>query len=157
MRERGFCSPLVFDGKDPSSRSMTHQSFAKDADINTIMKRYAVSGVLVDPLNVDSGRMPRFGDFSDIPDYARLVARVQQAQSDFMTLSADVRARFDNDVQKCLDFISDPSNVKEAVRLKLLPQAIADSMDQIHNEGTGSIVPGPTADIPPNDPALPIK
>ena len=86
MLLRGKCERLCFDPKGELTRSMTHQSFAKDADINTIMSRYAVSGVLVDPMNVDSGRVARFGDFSDLTDYSQLVSRIKQAQEDFMTL-----------------------------------------------------------------------
>lgn len=107
--------------------TMTHQSFAKDADINNIMAKYAVSGVLVDPLNVDSGRRPRFGDFSDLVDYPTLVSRINQAQADFMTLPSAVRAKFSNSVQECLDFIAEPANVCEAVKLGLLPESMIDA------------------------------
>ena len=124
MRLRGKSNPIVFDPKDSSSRSMTHQSFAKDADINTIMSRYAVSGVLVDPMNVDSGRCARFGDFSDLTDYAQLVSRINKAQEDFLTLPSLVRSRFDNSVEKCLTWISDPLNHREAVELGLLPKSM---------------------------------
>lgn len=131
MRLRGECKPLVFDPKDVRSRSMAHQSFAKDADINTIMSRYAVSGVLVDPLNVDSGRTARFGDFSDLTDYAQLVSRVNQAQEDFLTLPSLVRARFDNSVENCLNWIADPANVREAVELGLLPKSLIPVTDAV--------------------------
>lgn len=124
---RGEPSDLVFSKDDPNSRSMTRQSFAKDADINTIMSRYAVSGVLVDPANVDSARMPRFGDFSDLVDYPTLVSRINQAQSDFMTLPSDVRARFDNNVENLLEWIGDPKNVVEAVNLKVLQPSMIDA------------------------------
>lgn len=124
MFERGVAVKLMFDSKDESSRSRTHQSFAKDADINNIMKKYAVTGVLVDPSLVNSTRQPRFGDFSDLVDYPTLVIRVRQAQSDFMTLPAAVRERFNNDVGEALEFLADPANVKEAVELKLLPESV---------------------------------
>lgn len=125
---------LVFRKDDPNSRSMTRQSFAKDADINNIMAKYAVSGVLVDPANVDSGRVARFGDFSDIPDYALMVKRVNQAQDDFMTLPSDVRARFNNSVEDLLGFISEPENVVEAVSLKLLPETMLEATFKVRPE-----------------------
>ena len=124
---RGDSTGLKFFKDDPASRSLTRQSFAKDADINNIMAKYAVTGVLVDPSNVDSERVARFGDFSDLPDYANLVSRVNQAQEDFMTLPAPVRARFDNDVSNLLDFIAQPENVVEAVGLKVLPESMIDA------------------------------
>jgi len=127
MRSRGICSPLMFDPKDPNSVSMTRQSFAKEANINTIMGRYAVSGVLVDPMNVDSSRVARFGDFSDIADYGHLLNRLNSAQADFMTLPSAVRAKFDNDVEKALQFISVPENVVESVKLGLLPKTMIEA------------------------------
>ena len=127
LASRGVDEGISFDKKNPLSRSLTHQSFAKDADINNIMAKYAVSGVLVDPSNVDSGRAPRFGDFSDLVDYPTLVSRINQAQSDFMTPSSAVRAKFENSVEKCLEFISEPENVVEAVKLGLLPESTIDS------------------------------
>ena len=120
-------SGLDFPKDDPQSRSMTRQSFAKDADINNIMARYAVSGVLVDPLNVDSGRQPRFGDFSDLVDYPTLVGRIKQAQDDFMTLPSDVRARFNNSVEELLHWMSQPENVVEAVKIKVLPESMIEA------------------------------
>lgn len=147
MRRRGICEPLVFDKKDISCRSMTHQSFAKDADINTIMSRYAVSGVLVDPANVDSGRVARFGDFSDLTDYAQLVSRISQAQEDFLTLPSLVRARFDNSVENLLNFIAEPENVYEAVKLGVLPQSMIPSTEAVVG---ATAEPAPTAVIPPN-------
>jgi len=124
LASRGESNGLSWP-KDKNGRviSMTHQSFAKDADINNIMAKYAVSGVLVDPLNVDSGRQPRFGDFSDLVDYPTMVSRINKAQADFMTLPSGVRAKFSNSVEECLNFIAAPENVVEAVKLGLLPEA----------------------------------
>jgi phage internal scaffolding protein len=111
--------------KDKNGRviTLTHQSFAKDADINNIMAKYAVTGVLVDPSNVDAGRQPRFGDFSDLVDYPTMVSRINQAEADFMTLPSAVRAKFSNSVEECLNFIAQPENVVESVKLGLLPES----------------------------------
>lgn len=124
MFERGKPCKIEFDKNNPKSASKTHQSFAKDADINNIMGKYAKSGILVDPLRVDMGRTPRFGDFSDLPDFGTLVNRIKQAQDDFMTLPAIVRQKFNNDVENCLAFIADPKNVNECCDLKLLPESM---------------------------------
>lgn len=119
MFERVSGVKIKFNGK-----SRTHQSFAKEANINNIMSRYAKTGVLVDPLLISSERKPRFGDFSDVKDYAHIVGRIQQAQADFMTLPAATRKLFDNDVEKCLAFVADPKNLKECVDLGLLPKSL---------------------------------
>lgn len=134
MYERGRVVKLEFDPKDEKSRSLTRQSFAKDADINNIMAKYAVTGVLVDPSNVDSRRVPRFGDFSDLVDYPTLVGRINQAKADFMTLPSAVRVRFDNDVENLLAFIAEPKNVIEAVAMNLLPETMLEATFAVHPE-----------------------
>lgn len=47
---------------------------------------------------------------------------MNQAQADFLTLPSEVRAKFDNDVAKCLDYISDPDNLESCVDMALLPK-----------------------------------
>lgn len=124
MFERGEKVKLVFDPKDVRSKSKTHQSFAKDADINVIMGRYRKTGILVDPLAVNPYKRPNFGDFSDVQDLPVMLERIRQADMAFMCLPAAVRERFGNDVSKLLDFVNDPKNLVEAVNLKLLPDSM---------------------------------
>lgn len=107
-----------------NSPSMTRQSFAKDADINTIMARYPNGGV---PLDMFMQGTPVFGDFSDISDFGAVVNRVNQARDNFMLLPATLRARFDNDVEKLLEFVNKPENVREAVDLQLLPESMLEA------------------------------
>lgn len=131
MFKRGSSTAKLSCARDASR---THQSFAKDANINNIMSRYKKTGVLVDPRLISSSRVPRFGDFSDIPDYSVMVQRVQQAERDFLTLPAAVRARFENDVSKALDFVADRANVKESVSLGLLPKDHPDYVAVLEQE-----------------------
>lgn len=108
------------DKANPVCRSRTHQSFAKDADINVLMSRYKKTGFFHDPTAVNVNRVPRFGDFSDIPDFSVICDRIRQAEADFLRLPADIRAKFNNNVSECLDFIADPGNHDVAVELGLL-------------------------------------
>lgn len=142
MFERGKCEKLKFNKEIPTQRSRTHQSFAKDADINNIMNKYSKTGVLVDPTLINSKRQPRFGDFSDIADYATIVNRINQANDDFMTLPAVTRDKFNNNVEECLRFIADPNNVKECVTLGLLPASV--------------LPPSPKPNYPVTPPAEPV-
>ena len=121
---RGEDPGLCFSKDDPKSVSMTRQSFAKDADINTIMARYPNGGV---PLDAFMQGTPVFGDFSDLHDFGSVVNRVNQAKENFMLLPADVRTRFDNDVEKLLDFINTPENEIEAVNMNLLPESMLEA------------------------------
>lgn len=122
MNKIGNRVKIVFNKDNVKSRSKTHQSFAKEADINNIMSKYKKTGVLVDPLLINSTRMPRFGDFSDLKDYSVVFNRIQEAQSDFMTLPASTRAKFNNNVEECLAFIADPNNKKDCIKLQLIPK-----------------------------------
>ncbi|AXH77744.1 MAG: internal scaffolding protein [Microviridae sp.] len=114
---------VVLDCSDksvPANRARTHQSFAKEADINNLMSRYKKTGFFYDPNSMNASRLPRFGDFSDIPDFAVLHDRMSQAEDSFLRLPATVRSKFNNSVSDCLDFITDPNNFDEAVKLGLL-------------------------------------
>lgn len=118
--------PKDAPANDPR-RSLTRQSFAKDADINNLMARYPNGGVPLDAILVRDPNEAIFGDFSDLGDFSGLMNRVSEAQAAFMALPSSVRARFDNDVAKLLAFIDAPENVVEAVKLQLLPESMLDA------------------------------
>ncbi|WNK14023.1 MAG: internal scaffolding protein [Microvirus sp.] len=94
--------------------SLTVQSDKDDCDINLIMERFG-RGIPV-PVNVKS---PMQGDFTGVTDYQSSLNLIIEAQSAFMEMPANVRARFENDPGHFLDFISDPANQDEAIRLGL--------------------------------------
>lgn len=124
MADCGLNEPLICDRKSKEGASVTQQSFAKDADINNIMSRYAKTGVLVNPLDPDSDRSPMFMDVSGIGDFQQVQDRVQAIGAAFMTLPAAVRARFHNAPAEAIDFIADARNLKESVELGLLPREL---------------------------------
>lgn len=107
---------LIFDPKNPKSVSRTQQQFKKEADINTIMHRFAKTGVLGDPLRQNK---PYFGDISDIGDFQQMQEKVMQAKETFAQLPAVLRRRFNDDPQKVVEFISNPANNKECMELGL--------------------------------------
>jgi len=121
---------LVFDENDPLSKSRTHQSFAKDADINNIMAKYSRTGILGDP-NLVSERKPMFGDFSNIPDFNERVLSVQRVNDAFMALPSDVRAKFANDPALALDFLADEKNHDEARKLGMLPELPVEDLSKV--------------------------
>ena len=102
--------------EDPS---LAQQHARDECDINTIVKRFGLTGEL--PSNV---RTPTYGDFSDAMDYHASLNAVRAADAAFMQLPADIRTRFNNDAGAFVDFVSDDSNRAEAEKLGLvLPQA----------------------------------
>jgi len=61
-----------------------------------------------------------YGDFSTAPDYFEAQQLLLRARSQFESLPANVRRRFDNDPSKLLAFVGDRSNLAEARELGLL-------------------------------------
>nr|QJB18974.1 MAG: internal scaffolding protein [Microvirus sp.] len=103
--------------EDPS---LAQQHARDESDINTIVKRFGLTGEL--PSNL---RTPTYGDFSDAMDYHASLNAVRAADAAFMQLPADIRTRFNNDAGAFVDFVSDDSNRAEAEKLGLvLPTAV---------------------------------
>lgn len=95
-------------------KSLTVQDQAEEADINTIVKRFGLTGQL--PQNV---RAPVYGDFDTVNDYQSALNAIKAAEASFMAMPADVRMRFDNDPQKFVEFCSDSANAEEMKKLGL--------------------------------------
>lgn len=72
----------------------TKSEFKDECDINAIMKRYHKTGIMPVSAKQAAGR---FGDFSQIPDFAEMQARIFAAEEMFAALPADVRKEFHND------------------------------------------------------------
>lgn len=107
---------LIFTEED---ESLTQQHFAEEADVNNIMRRYAQTGYIVDPLNPGTAK-PMFGDFSVDFDYQEAQNMLISANNQFMALPADLRKRFGNNPGELLAFLADSNNKDEAIRLGLI-------------------------------------
>ena len=107
--------------------SMTQQQFKNDADINNIIAKFEVTGVLVDPLQ-PATRIPQFGDFSDMPSYQDAQNVLVQARNAFMSLPSDIRERFGNDPARYFDFVQNlkegGDDYVEAVRLGIIDKPL---------------------------------
>lgn len=96
---------------------LTQQSSKDECDINLIVER-AKRGAVVEHVR---NAAPMYGDFTSIPtDLRDCLNVVRQANELFMSMDAFVRRRFDNDPAKLLDFLNDPANRDEAVKLGLV-------------------------------------
>lgn len=103
--------------KDPSR---TRQSDAAEADINTIVRNFGLTGQL--PQGV---RIPEYGDFDVVSDYRSAVEAIRNADASFMAMPADVRFKFSNDPQQFLEFCANPENLEEMRKLGLaVPAAV---------------------------------
>ena len=89
-------------GLDCQDPTLAQQNFRDECDINTIVKRFGITGQL--PENV---RMPTYGDFLQVNDFHSAMNAVAAAGEAFDAMPADVRARFNNDPGAFVDFCSD--------------------------------------------------
>lgn len=94
--------------------SMTRQSEADEADINTVMARFIRTGQLPS----GNSKTPRYGDAIGIP-YDQALIAIQNAEEAFFALPALVRREFFNDPSKMEEFLMDPANDARAVELGL--------------------------------------
>lgn len=116
--------------KDPS---LAQQQFKDDVDINVLLERFQVTGVM--PQGVV---LPSYGDFSAVVDFRSAQDALRRARDAFMELPAQVRARFNNDPQELLEFVSKDENRAEAERLGLVAAKPSVQPDP----GSGAPAPG---------------
>lgn len=98
-----------------TSKGRTRQSDLQMSDINTIMAKYQKTGELP-----TKGREAFFANVSEMPDFRTALDMVHAAEDAFMSLPASMRARFENDPAKFLDFTTNPANRDELVSMGLL-------------------------------------
>lgn len=84
-----------------SRKSRTRQEFKEETDINTIVRRFGVTGQV--PV---SARVPLNVDFADSVDFREAMNAMVEARESFDVLPAKVRARFHNDPAEFVDFCS---------------------------------------------------
>lgn len=96
--------------------SLTKQSFSEDADINTIVERFGLTGEM--PNNF---AMPTYSDYDEVVDFQTAMNTVRAAGEQFLTLPPTLRERFQNDPQRLMAFLSDETNRQAAIDLGLVP------------------------------------
>ena len=105
--------------------SLAQQHYKDECDINTILERFNITGLLP-----ESPLSPKYGDFSGITDYHSALNAVIAAQDQFDGLPAQIRARFENEPAKLIEFLEDENNRPEAEKLGLVERAISGEMAQ---------------------------
>lgn len=108
----------------PGGESLAHQSFRDESDINTIVRRFGVTGQL--PQNVDP---PTYASFDGIFDFHTAMNAVAAAREAFGSMSSKVRARFHNNPQEFVEFCSDEKNLDEMRKMGLaIPAKVPDNV-----------------------------
>jgi len=116
------------------------QSFKAECDINNIMRKYQAQGVLPSLILQD----PKYGDFSNVPDYQEALNLVLKAQAQFGGLSAEVRDRFGSDPSRFLAFCENPANQEELISMGLATRKPATPVANANAPAPG---PVPNAEV----------
>lgn len=99
--------------------SRTKQSQTVECDVNRIVNRYLKTGVI--PPGQKTGI---YADVSALPDFQESLDYVRQAQDDFNRLDVNIRNKFHNNPEELINFLSNPENNAEAVKLGLKDKSI---------------------------------
>lgn len=108
-------------GLECKDESLALQSQKEEVDINTIVKRFGVTGVLP-----QGARVPQYGDFTTEEPFDFRVAmdRLKAAEDSFMALAPEIRARFNHDPLAFVEFCSNRDNLPELRKMGLaVPEA----------------------------------
>lgn len=100
---------------DPD-KDRTKQEFKDECDINLIVPMAEATGII----RHQSSTPPTYGDFSNSTDYQSALNSLNDATNSFGELPSEIRERMNNDPGKLLDFLGDPKNRDEAIRLGLV-------------------------------------
>lgn len=140
-----FLTPYNFDARahsdlhssDPGSEpSLTVQSQAEEADINTIVRNFGLTGRL--PTNV---RVPTYADFENAGDFFEAQLALKSAEDSFMSMPAHVRAEFQNSPQQFLEFCE-----------ALTPEGTLANLDEMRKLGLAVPLPPAPKEEPPPKP-----
>lgn len=106
--------------------SLTQQHFAENADLNVIVRRFGLDKGPLPAMALDPSY---YGDVSDVPDLWTVLEIAHEAKIRFLDLPPKLRARFNNEPARLWEFVNDPENAAEAVRLGLLkePEPVPES------------------------------
>lgn len=97
--------------------SRTQQQFKKDCDVNEIVAKFKRTGSVT---HVRNTQMGVYADLTALPvDLQEARGIVLRAEQAFEAVPAHIRARFGHDPKNMIDFLADPANDQEAVKLGL--------------------------------------
>lgn len=98
--------------------SLTQKQFGKQANINTIMRNYQNTGIY----GYVTRMSPNYQPEGSTVDRHQLQNTIAAAKSNWEKIPTDVRAKFNNNLQNALNFIENPENREESIKLGLIPK-----------------------------------
>lgn len=102
---RSAYSPAVSVTLETPDETMTKQAFKDECDINNIVNKYQKTGIVT---HVQQ-RQPSYG-YAPSADFQTAVNLVHQQREQFAHLPSEIRAKFDNDPLKLLEYVETNGN-----------------------------------------------
>jgi len=90
----------------------TQVHFGKQVDINNILAKYRKTGIIEHVKRAKE----RFGDFTELGEYAKNLDKVAKAQQSFEMLPAELRNQFKNSISGFFEYIGDEKNREQCVK-----------------------------------------
>ncbi len=116
----------------------TQQQFKEEVNINTIIAKYQKTG-FAGHVNVQQGR---YEDMSPYSGLKEAMDKVAAAKSLFSDLPPNLRNRFENNPAYMVNFLENPDNREEAIKLGIFKNPDAPK-PQPRNEAPETEVPEP--------------
>ena len=95
--------------------SRTKQAHRDECDVNKIIAKYRKTGVVAHLNN-----NPQNYDYAPGVDFQEALELVQQGEDQFNSLPASIRTQFDNNPSDFVDFVSNPANHEEMIKMGLI-------------------------------------
>ena len=126
--------------------SLTQQHFKEECEVINIIKKHDRNGIIE---HVQRGQA-RYGDFSEVQDYREALDLIRDAQAEFMSVPSDIRKKFDNDPGKFYEFVSDPENKDELIKMGFIetPQETSDQSSADDKSSSGAVEPSNSSSSP---------
>lgn len=129
-----------YDEDGNQALGLTKQAHKDECDVNRILQGYDRTGLITHVNHAQS----MYGDYTEVNEYQENMLMVIQAQESFAALPSEIRKHFSNDPGEFFEFVTDPKNSEEMIKLglataKLPPERIPPSpsdTDSDVNEST---------------------
>lgn len=125
--------------------SLAQQQFAEEVDINTLIRRFHLSGEMPDDV-----RPVTYGDFTEVFDFHTAANAIALAHENFEAMPAELRQKFQNDPARFVAFCSDDKNLPE---MRSMGLATAERTPLPTDNGPSGPSGAPEARPAPADPA----
>lgn len=133
---RNKFSPKIQVEVEFTEESRVQEHFQNSTNVNHIMARYQKTGdaSILNRVRTEYGT---FDQFQDLSQYTSKLARAEEA---FSALPQSIQKQFDWQPSKMLEFIDDPRNFDEAVKIGLFkpkevpkPDPVLETLNEIKN------------------------